>query len=93
MGLAESRLPSRDQTVLCFGEDVVPALEKLRLVDRLGEAITHHVVSAGQEDLDAVVQAHLAREVEPSVEVQCALGRARVLDHITRRLVVGTFVR
>ena len=44
MGLAESRLPSRDQTVLCFGEDVVPALEKLRLVDRLGEAITHHVV-------------------------------------------------
>ena len=46
MGLTESRLPSRDQTVLCLGEDVVPAFEKLRLVDRLGEAISHHVVMA-----------------------------------------------
>ena len=56
-GPAESRLLAAIKHRLCLGHDIVPTLEELSLVHRLGETVRHHVIRASKKDLDPVEEA------------------------------------
>ena len=62
-GPAVSRLLAAIKLSLCLGHDIVPTLEELSLVHRLGETVRHHVVRASKKDLDPVEEAQLTSEV------------------------------
>ena len=66
---------------LSLGENVLAALKKFCLVHGLGEAVSHHVIRAHEEDLNFIGKAELPGEVQPPVKVESALRRARILEH------------